>query len=151
MPKARANINVYSNTRFSGLIFEDEIYVYHELPGIMWYEIKQKQQKMPKARANVNVYSSTRFSCFSLILSCLTASFSCGIVYLRGNITPESENKQTSVYLIKRKMKKKILYTYPHTGDQALSFEVDCAAPWQRAPPLDHVQVAAVRAAWHES
>ena len=25
MPKARANINVYSSTRFSGLIFEDEI------------------------------------------------------------------------------------------------------------------------------
>ena len=31
------------------------------------------------------------------------------------------------------------------------NFEVDSAAPWQRAPPLDHVQVAAVRAAWHES
>ena len=28
----------------------------------MWYEIKQKQQKMPIARANMNVYSSTRFS-----------------------------------------------------------------------------------------
>ena len=28
----------------------------------MWYEIKQKQQKMPKARTNINVYSSTRFS-----------------------------------------------------------------------------------------
>ena len=26
----------------------------------------------------------------------------------------------------------------------------DSAAPWQRAPPLDHVQVAAVRADWHE-
>ena len=25
--------------------------------------------------------------------------------------------------------------------------EADSAAPWQRAPPLDHVQVAAVRAA----
>ena len=123
MPKARANINIYSSARFSGLIFEDEMiciprtarYVVrnkaetaedaestsehqriqqytifrlnfwrrndmyttncqvcgtkssknHELPG-MWYEIKQKQQKMPKARANINqrtrVYSSTRFS-----------------------------------------------------------------------------------------
>ena len=39
-------------------------------------------------------------------------SFSCGIVYSRGNRTPESEKNQTSVYLIKRKMKKKILYTY---------------------------------------
>ena len=33
----------------------------------------------------------------------------------------------------------------------AETFEADSAAPWQRAPPLDHVQVAAVRAAWHES
>ena len=31
------------------------------------------------------------------------------------------------------------------------NIEADSAAPWQRAPPLDHVQVAAVRAAWHES
>ena len=31
------------------------------------------------------------------------------------------------------------------------NFEADGAAPWQHAPPLDYVQVAAVRAAWHES
>ena len=30
------------------------------------------------------------------------------------------------------------------------NFEADNAAPWQRPPPLDHVQVAAVRAASHE-
>ena len=30
------------------------------------------------------------------------------------------------------------------------NFEADSAAPRQRAPPLDHVQVAAVRAAWHQ-
>ena len=29
--------------------------------------------------------------------------------------------------------------------------EADSAAPWQRTPPLDHVQLAAVRAAWHAS
>ena len=29
--------------------------------------------------------------------------------------------------------------------------EADSAAPWQRAPPLDDVQVPAVRAAWHLS
>ena len=81
------------------------------LPG-MWYEIKQKQQKMPKARANINVYSSTRFSGSSLILSCLTVSFSCGIVYSRVKRTPQSEKKQMSVYLIKRKIKKKCWYTY---------------------------------------
>ena len=39
-------------------------------------------------------------------------SFSCGIVYSRGNRTPESEKKPTSVYLIKRKIKKKNLYTH---------------------------------------
>ena len=31
------------------------------------------------------------------------------------------------------------------------NFEADSAAPWQRTPLLDHVQVVAVRAAWHES
>ena len=31
------------------------------------------------------------------------------------------------------------------------NFEADSAAPWQRAPTLDHVQVAAVRAALHDS
>ena len=31
------------------------------------------------------------------------------------------------------------------------NFEADSAAPWQRTPPLDHVEVAAMRAAWHES
>ena len=31
------------------------------------------------------------------------------------------------------------------------NFEADSAAPWQRTPPLDHVEVAAVRAASHES
>ena len=31
------------------------------------------------------------------------------------------------------------------------NFEADRAAPWQRVPPLDHVQVAAVRAAWRLS
>ena len=31
------------------------------------------------------------------------------------------------------------------------TFEADSAAPWQRAPPLDHVQVAAVRVAWYQS
>ena len=36
-------------------------------------------------------------------------SFSCGIVYSPGNRTPEREKRQTSVYLIKRKMKKKIV------------------------------------------
>ena len=61
MPKARANMNVYSSTRWSGSIFQDEMIVYHELPG-MWWESKHKQQKMPKARGNMNVSSSTRFS-----------------------------------------------------------------------------------------
>ena len=81
----------------------------------MWYEVKQKRQKVPKARANINVYSGTRFSGSSLILSCLTVSFSYGIVYSRVKRTPESEKKQMSVYLIKRKIKKKMLVYVPGT------------------------------------
>ena len=42
-------------------------------------------------------------------------SFSCGIVYSRGNRTPESEIKQTSVYLIRRKMRKKFHIHTWHT------------------------------------
>ena len=48
--------------------------------------------------------------------STLHFSFSCGIVYSWGNRTPESEQKQMSVYLIKRKMKKKILVYVPGTA-----------------------------------
>ena len=84
------------------------------LPG-MWYEIKRKQQKMSKARANITVYSSAQFSGSSLTLSCLTVSFSCGIVYSRVKRTPESEKKKTFVYLIKRKIKKKMLVYVPGT------------------------------------
>ena len=81
----------------------------------MWYDIKQKRQKMPKERANINVHSSTRLSGSSLILSCLTVSFSCGIVYSRVKRTLESEKKQMSVYLIKWKIKKKMLVYVPGT------------------------------------
>ena len=54
-----------------------------------------------------------RFSGSSLILSCLTVSFSCEIVYSRVKRTPESEKKKTYVYLIKRKIKKKMLVYVP--------------------------------------
>ena len=53
--------------------------------------------------------SAVRFSGSSLILSCLTVSFSCGIVYSLVKRTPESEKKKTYAYLIKRKIKKKML------------------------------------------
>ena len=56
-----------------------------------------------------------RFSGSSLILSCLTASSSCGIVYSRVKRTPESEKKKTYVYLIKPKIKKKMLVYVPAT------------------------------------
>ena len=64
---------------------------------------------MGKANEGMYIY---RRSCrsLSLMLSCLTVSFSCGVVYSRGNRTPEREKKQTSVYLIKREMKNKFLY-----------------------------------------
>ena len=91
------------------------------LPG-MWYEIKQKQQKMPKAPANITVYNSTRFPGSSLILSCLTVSFSCGVVYSRVKRTPESEKKKTYVYLIERKIKKKMLIYVPGTYIPGIPF-----------------------------
>ena len=47
-------------------------------------------------------------------LSCLTVSFSCGIVYSRVERTPENE-KKTYVYLIKRKIMKKMLVYVPGT------------------------------------
>ena len=56
-----------------------------------------------------------RFSGSSLIVSCLTVSFSSGRVYSRVKRTPESEKKKTSVYLIKRKIKKEMLVYVPGT------------------------------------
>ena len=55
--------------------------------------------------------SALRFSGSSLILSCLTVSFGCGIVYSLVKRTPESEKNtgKTYAYLIKRKIKKKML------------------------------------------
>ena len=57
--------------------------------------------------------SALRFSGSSLILSCLTVSFSCGIVYSLAKKTPESEKKKTYSYLIKRKIKMKMLVYVP--------------------------------------
>ena len=82
------------------------------LPG-MWYEIKQKQQKMPKARANITVYSSRRLSGCSLILSCLTVSFSCGIVYSRVKRTPEIEKRRRTYMSSNGISKTKLLRIYP--------------------------------------
>ena len=53
--------------------------------------------------------SALRFSGYSLILSCLTVSFSCGIVYSLVKRTPESDKKKTYAYLIIRKITKKTL------------------------------------------
>ena len=71
----------------------------------------------PKAKNVLGRFASSalRFSGASLILSCLTVAFSCGIVYSRVKKTPESEKKKTYVYLIKRKIKKKMLVYVPGT------------------------------------
>ena len=55
-------MNVYSSTRFSGLIFEDEM-IY--LPRTARYVVRNQAktaEDAEKARANINIYSSTRFS-----------------------------------------------------------------------------------------
>ena len=81
------------------------------LPG-MWYEIKQKQQKMPKARANINVYTAARdfrvlpWFCRVWRFHLVVEYFE--VVYSRVKRTPESEKKKYA-YLIKRKIKKKML------------------------------------------
>ena len=69
----------------------------------------------PKAKYNLGRFapSALRFSGASLILSCLTVSFSCGIVYSPVKRTPESEKTKTYVYIIKRKIKKKMLVYAP--------------------------------------
>ena len=61
--------------------------------------------------------SALRFSGSSLILSCLTVSFRCGIVYSLVKRTPKSEKKRTYAYLIKRKIKKKMLVYVPGWDD----------------------------------
>ena len=68
---------------------------------------------MGKANEGVYVY---RPSCrsLSLMLSCLTVLFCC-VVYSRGNRTPESEKKQTSVYLIKTENEKENFVYLPGT------------------------------------
>ena len=79
--------------------------------------------------------SALRFSGASLILSCLTVSFSCGIVSSRVKRTPESEKKKTyvRVYLIKRKIKKKMLVYVPGTyipgTYQVRIYLVSCVLP----------------------
>ena len=115
----------------------------------MWYEIKQKQQKMPKARANINVYSSTIFSSLTfedeMIRIPRTARY---VIWFKAwtaedakstsehlriqqyaifrfnfwrwndmhtTNCQESEKMQMSVYLIKREIKKKMLVCVPGT------------------------------------
>ena len=65
---------------------------------------------MPKVRVNITVYRSTRFSGSSLILSCLTVSFSCGIVYSRVKRTPESEKKKTRISHQTENQKEMLVY-----------------------------------------
>ena len=67
---------------------------------------------MGKANEGMYIYRRS-YGSLSLMLSCVTVSVSC-VVYSRGNRTPESEQKQASVDLIKRKMKKNILYMYSY-------------------------------------
>ena len=48
MPKARANINVYSSTRFSGLIFEDEMIC---IPRTAWYVVRNQAETAEDAES----------------------------------------------------------------------------------------------------
>ena len=71
--------------------------------------------RLYRGKGNEGLYIYRR-SCrsLSLMLSCLTVSFSC-VVYKLGNRMTGSEKKQTLVYLIKRKMKKFFFVHVPGT------------------------------------
>ena len=141
MPKARANNKVYSSTPSSGLIVEDEMiciartasYVIRVEANSRRCQKHERRSTYTAVRAFLPVcfhhfsnYSSTptyvvvvlsmgkaneemyiyRRSCRSIsLMFCLTVSFSCGI-------ETERPTEQKSVYVIKRKMKKKVLCTY---------------------------------------
>ena len=97
----RRKLHIYSSAEVPVLRTQSPV----EVKGLAWHVVLY----MGKANEGMYIY---RPSCRSLPWCCrFTVSISC-VVYSRGNRTPESEKKQTSVYLIKRKMKKKILYTY---------------------------------------
>ena len=99
----RRKLHIYSSAEVPVLRTQSPV----EVKGLAWHVVLY----MGKTNEGMYIY---RPSCrsLSLMLSSLTVSFSCCVVYSRGNRTPESEKKQTSVYLIKPKMKKKKLYTY---------------------------------------
>ena len=87
------------------------------IPRTARYVVRNRAETAEDAEstANITVYRSMRIYGPSLILSCLTASFGCGIVYSRVRRTPESDKKKTYVYFIKRKIKKKMLVYVPGT------------------------------------
>ena len=113
---------------------------YQELPG-MWYEINHMmfmidltlcdmyttncqvcgtKSSRNSRRCRKHERTSTYTAILDVpvlawILSCLTVSFCCGTVYSRVKRTPESEKRQMSAYLIKRKIKKKMLVYVPGT------------------------------------
>ena len=103
------NIHHHVNQRSKLHTYGAEVPVLHT-PVELRFSMTCPFLYMGKANEGMYIY---RPSCrsLSLMLSCLTISFRC-VVYSRGSRTPESEKKQTSVCLIKRKMKKKPLYTY---------------------------------------
>ena len=109
----------WSCLQFNALLLPEP---YRRLPA----ETGWKRLSPPPTRPGRNLENNTqsrlhlthtapmRFSGSSLILSCLTVSFSRGIVYSRVKRTPESE-KKTYVYLMKRKIKNKMLVYVPGT------------------------------------
>ena len=80
------------------------------------------------------------------------------LLYGYGNITQESIEGFLS-HIKTQTMFKLLQFTRNAAIDMAAdrvdapcrNVEADSAAPWPRAPPLDHVKVVAVRAAGHES
>ena len=82
MPNARANINVYSSTRFSGLIFEDEMIC---IPQTARYVVRNQAETAEEAESTsehqrIHRYAIFRFN-FEDEMTCVprTARYVMGI------------------------------------------------------------------------
>ena len=111
MPKARANIYVYSRALFSGLIFEDEIIC---IPRTARYVVRNQAETAEDAESTSEHQRIQQYAMFRFFpdLSCLAVSFSCGIVYSRVKRTLESEKSRCRYISSNGKSKIKCWYTY---------------------------------------
>ena len=110
--------------RWSCLQFRLMFYCCRNLTDVCLLKQGGSRYPPPPTRPGRNLESNTqsrpysthtapmRFSGSFLILSCLTVSFSCGIVYSRVKRTPESEKRRRAYISSNGKSKRKCWYVY---------------------------------------